>query len=121
MLSDRRAKILSTIGPSTQSRKGLEKAVFAGMNLARLNFSRGTHDIHAQVVHDLRALSPTWEAPVAILQDLQGPKIRVGRFEPGPILLEEGEKVFITNEDILGKAGLIPTDFKALPPIVLGE
>ena len=58
-----------------QSRKGLEKAVFAGMNLARLNFSRGTHDIHAQVVHDLRALSPTWEAPVAILQDLQGLKI----------------------------------------------
>ena len=114
MLSERRVKIVATIGPATQSRANLEKAILAGMNVARLNFSHGTHEVHARVIDDLRDLSRQWGASVSILQDLQGPKIRVGRFEGGSIELVEGEKVLITTDDVLGKPGLIPSDFKAL-------
>lgn len=118
MLSERRVKIVATIGPAINSRDGLEKAILAGMNVARLNFSHGTHEMHAQVIDTIRDLSRKWNAPVSILQDLQGPKIRVGRFENGSIELEEGQKVTVTTEEILGKPGLIPTDFKALPDTV---
>lgn len=118
MLSERRVKIVATIGPSTNTRENLEKALLAGMNVARLNFSHGTHEMHAGVIESLRDLTQSWSAPVSILQDLQGPKIRVGKFEGGMIELTEGEKVFVTNRDIIGKPGLIPTDFKALPSTV---
>lgn len=114
MLSERRVKIVATIGPATNSREGLEKAILSGMNVSRLNFSHGTHEMHASVIDNIRDLSRKWNAPVTILQDLQGPKIRVGKFEGGSIQLAEGEKVFITVEDVLGKKGLIPSDFKAL-------
>lgn len=118
MLSERRVKIVATIGPATSSREGLEKALLSGMNVSRLNFSHGTHDVHASVIDNLREVSHKWRAPVSILQDLQGPKIRVGKFEDGKIILEEGQKVFITSRDIVGKKGLIPTDFRALPETV---
>ncbi|MGE5085451.1 MAG: pyruvate kinase, partial [Bacillota bacterium] len=83
MLADRRAKIVATIGPSTRDEKNLEKAIKAGMNVARLNFSHGSHEDHLKVVHSIRKLSKELKAPVAILQDLQGPKVRVGKFENG--------------------------------------
>lgn len=118
MLSERRVKIVATIGPATSSREGLEKAILSGMNVARLNFSHGSHEMHAPVIENLRELSKKWSAPVAILQDLQGPKIRVGKFEKGSITLTAGEKVTITNREVLGTTGLIPTDFKALPQTV---
>jgi pyruvate kinase len=118
MLAERRVKIVATIGPSTQSREALEKAILSGMNVARLNFSHGTHDVHAQVIDNIRDLSRKWNAPVCILQDLQGPKIRVGRFEGGSIELKDGDQVTVTIDDVMGKPGLIPTDFKALPGTV---
>lgn len=114
MLSERRVKIVATIGPATQARESLEKAILAGMNVARLNFSHGTHEVHAQVIENIRSLSQKWHAPVSILQDLQGPKIRVGKFEGGSIKLTEGEKVTVTVAEVLGKPGLIPSDFKLL-------
>lgn len=115
MLADRRAKIVATIGPATRDEKNLEKAIKAGMNVARLNFSHGSHEDHLKVVHSLRKLSQELRAPVAILQDLQGPKIRVGKFENGSIEIKPGEKVVITTAAVLGKPGLIPSDFKELP------
>src|SRR5258708_5967959 len=118
MLSERRVKIVATIGPATQSPEALEKAILAGMNVARLNFSHGTHEVHAKVIDDIREISRKLNAPVSILQDLQGPKIRVGRFEGGQIELKDGEKVTVTTEDVQGKPGLVPTDFKALPGTV---
>ncbi len=118
MLSERRVKIVATIGPATSSREGLEKALLSGMNVSRLNFSHGTHDVHAGVIQNIRELSKQWAAPVTILQDLQGPKIRVGKFEGGQIELGEGKKVFVTVRDVLGKQGLIPSDFKALTETV---
>lgn len=115
MLADRRTKIVATIGPATQKREHLRNAIMAGMNVARLNFSHGTHEDHLAVIHNLRELSAELRAPVTILQDLQGPKIRVGRFEKGSIELVEGEAVVITIDAVQGRPGLIPTDFKALP------
>ena len=115
MLADRRTKIVATIGPATKSRANLRKAILNGMNVARLNFSHGTHADHLDVIKDLRELSDELHAPLTILQDLQGPKIRVGRFETGSIELVEGERVVITIDDVPGKPGLIPTDFRALP------
>lgn len=115
MLADRRTKIVATIGPAIRGKDNLRRAIAAGMNVARLNFSHGSHEDHLQVIKDLRALSEEMGAPLTILQDLQGPKIRVGRFENGAIDIEEGEKVVITVKDVLGKPGLIPSDFKKLP------
>jgi pyruvate kinase len=117
MLADRRAKIVATIGPSTQSEKALEKAIKAGMNVARLNFSHGEHSTHLQVIQSLRKLSQELQAPVSILQDLQGPKIRVGKFKDDKIELKVGEVVKITTDEILGEPGLIPSDFKELPQV----
>lgn len=114
MLADRRTKIVATIGPATHERENLKRAIMAGMNVARLNFSHGSHEDHLAVIKNLRELSAELRAPVTILQDLQGPKIRVGRFEGGSIELTEGEKVVITTEKILGKPGLIPSDFKEI-------
>lgn len=118
MLSERRVKIVATIGPATNTRDGLEKAILSGMNVARLNFSHGTHEMHAGVVDNIRDLARQWNAPVCVLQDLQGPKIRCGKFEGGSIELTEGEKVTVTVRDVPGKPGLIPTDFKALASTV---
>ncbi|AHI06026.1 hypothetical protein BDW_07630 [Bdellovibrio bacteriovorus W] len=115
MLANRRAKIVATIGPATHSEENLEKAIKAGMNVARLNFSHGTHEDHLQVIQSLRKLSRDLRAPVAILQDLQGPKVRVGKFENGSIEIKPGEKLVITTDEVLGKPGLIPSDFKELP------
>jgi pyruvate kinase len=114
MLADRRVKIVATIGPATQSEENLEKAIRAGMNVARLNFSHGTHEQHLEVIRRLRDLSTKLAAPVTILQDLQGPKIRVGKFENGFIEIKKGEKVRITILPVLGKEGLIPSDFPEL-------
>lgn len=114
MLADRRVKIVATIGPSTASEEALEKAIRAGMNVARLNFSHGHHEDHLKVIKSIRKLSKELQAPVTILQDLQGPKIRVGRFKEGKVTVEVGEKVTITTRDVVGDKGLIPSDFKNL-------
>lgn len=115
MLAERRAKIVATIGPATKTPEQLEKAVKAGMNVARLNFSHGTHPEHLEVLLSLRKIARDLAAPVTILQDLQGPKVRVGKFENGFIEITPGEEVRVTTDQVLGKPGLIPSDFKELP------
>lgn len=114
MLAIRRAKIVATLGPSTRDEVNIKKAIEAGMNVARLNFSHGTHDEHFAVIKIIREISIELKAPVTILQDLQGPKIRVGLFEKGYIELKAKQTVTITIEDVIGTDGLIPSDFKEL-------
>ncbi len=114
MLALRRAKIVATIGPATRDPENLKKAIQAGMNVARLNFSHGTHAEHLAVIKSIRTLAVELKAPVMILQDLQGPKVRVGLFEKGSIELEEKQIVTVTIEDVLGRDGFIPSDFKEL-------
>lgn len=115
MLADRRTKIVATIGPASSSREGLEKAIRAGMNVARLNFSHGDHALHLQVLNHIRELSSELNAPVSILQDLQGPKIRVGKLKNGKVELKEGQQVKISTTLEIGDEKVLTTDFKELP------
>lgn len=114
----RKVKIVATLGPSTSSEETIENAILSGMNVARLNFSHGTHDLHLKNIQTLRALSQKLNAPIAILQDLQGPKIRVGQFENGQITLTKDQVIEMTTESIVGNSQLIPTDLISLPDIV---
>ncbi len=111
----RRAKIVCTLGPASSSPEVLEKMIEAGMNVARLNFSHGTYDQHREMYNRIRALSEKLGKPVAILQDLQGPKIRVGTFADGKIELEEGQTFIITSEDCEGDSERVSTTYKELP------
>src|SRR3954469_15009935 len=84
---DRRSKIVCTIGPASDSREALEKLIQAGMDVARLNFSHGSHQEHARRLETLRAAATSCKKPVAALQDLCGPKIRTGMFPRGAYVL----------------------------------
>ena len=112
----RRTKIVCTIGPATQSEEKLEQLIRAGMNVARLNFSHGMHEEHLQVMQRVRAIAERLGCPIAILQDLQGPKIRTGVLQDGkPVTLVDGSQVTITIRDIVGNGQTISTTYKALP------
>ncbi|MEK7440162.1 MAG: pyruvate kinase, partial [Chloroflexota bacterium] len=80
-----RIKIIATIGPASDTPEKIESLIKAGMNVARLNFSHGTHDYHAQLITNIRSAAARLKKPIAILQDLQGPKIRVGEFPNGGV------------------------------------
>lgn len=109
-------KIVCTIGPATNSEERLEQLIQAGMNVARLNFSHGKQEEHGLVIERVRAISERLGIPVAILQDLQGPKIRVGVLQDGqPVMLVDGANITITTRDVPGTAQVIPTTYKALP------
>ena len=94
MSTTHKAKIVATIGPASQEESVLEKLVAAGMNVARMNFSHGTHEEHAERIALIRKISEKVGSSVGIIQDLQGPKIRVGQLDE-PIQLAEGEKVIL--------------------------
>ena len=112
----RRTKIVCTIGPATESEERLEQLMRAGMNVARLNFSHGTQQEHKRVIERVRALSLRLGYAVAILQDLQGPKIRTGALQDGkPITLVDGTQVTITTRDVVGNAQIISTTYQAFP------
>ena len=112
----RRTKIVCTIGPATSSAEKLEQLIRAGMNVARLNFSHGTHDEHAQVIERLRAIAARLGCAVAILQDLQGPKIRTGALLGGhTVRLVDGNTLTITTRPIAGNAEVVSTTYPQLP------
>ena len=98
----RRTKIVCTIGPATSSREMLDRLVAAGMDVARLNFSHGTHEEHAEVMRAIREGEATWGHPITIVQDLQGPKVRLGRFVGGQALLLNGETFTLSAKNIMG-------------------
>ncbi len=112
----RRTKIVCTIGPASNSEEMLEKLMRAGMNVARLNFSHGTHEEHAAVIERVRSVSARLNWAVAILQDLQGPKIRTGALQGGePVRLVDGAEVTITTRPLQGNAQIISTTYPRLP------
>ncbi len=109
----KRTKIVCTLGPATHTEEKLIALVKAGMNVCRLNFSHGTHEDHAELIRLIRAVSKKTGEPLTILQDLQGPKIRVGSLPEKGILLEAGKEViFTTSEKLTGKK--IPVTYPAL-------
>lgn len=112
----RKAKIVATIGPASHSEEILEKLVLAGMNVARMNFSHGTHEQHAERINCIRKVSEKLGVCIGILQDLQGPKIRVGELSE-PVQLSEGEEVtlYATGTTPTGNGEKkIPVDFRQL-------
>ncbi len=112
----RRTKIVCTIGPATNSDEKLEQLVRAGMNVARLNFSHGMQDEHALVIERIQAISARLGCSIAILQDLQGPKIRTGLLQGGqPLELVDGARVTITTRPVIGDAQTIATTYELLP------
>ncbi|MBE9259880.1 MULTISPECIES: pyruvate kinase [Aphanizomenonaceae] len=100
--SQRRTKIVATIGPATSSPEMLKGIIEAGATTLRLNFSHGTHADHQRSIRLIRQTAFELNRPVAILQDLQGPKIRLGRFETGSIILAKGDRFTLTNRPIEG-------------------
>jgi pyruvate kinase len=106
----RRTKIVATLGPASESDAVLRKLLAAGMDVARLNFSHGTRAWHGRLIRRLRTLAGEAGVPLAILQDLQGPKIRVGRLA-APVKLEEGAEVTLTTRSVVGRGPRIPVPF----------
>ncbi|AXE54522.1 pyruvate kinase [Aurantimicrobium sp. MWH-Uga1] len=111
----RRAKIVATLGPATSSYESLKSIIEAGVDVARMNLSHGSYDVHEEVYRNVRKAAADVGKPVAVLVDLQGPKIRLGKFEGGPYDLAEGDIFKITIEDIVGNKEISSTTFKGLP------
>lgn len=111
----RKAKIVSTLGPASSSERVIEQLIGAGVDVFRLNFSHGTRDEHAENVGRIRHISDGMQRSVAILQDLQGPKIRVGKLAQDPIKLEEGSRLTVTTREVPGDAECVSTTYARLP------
>ncbi|MGO1628843.1 MULTISPECIES: pyruvate kinase [unclassified Microbacterium] len=111
----RRAKIVATLGPATSTKDKVRELIEAGVDVARLNLSHGDHSVHDANYDNVRAAAAEFSKPVAILADLQGPKIRLGKFENGPHELAEGDIFKITTDDIAGTKEIVSTTFKGLP------
>jgi len=110
----RRAKIVCTLGPAVGTAEQITALVESGMDVARLNFSHGEHADHERNYHLVRTASDSVGRAVAVLADLQGPKIRLGRFVDGPVLWATGSRVCITVEDVEGTAERVGTTYKNL-------
>jgi len=113
----RRTKIVATIGPASRNPAVLQSLVDAGLDVARLNFSHGEHAQHLEVIQSVRAISARVGRPIALLQDLSGPKIRTGKVaSPDGIELQDGAKIAITiDETVVGTPALISTTYDPLP------
>ncbi len=110
----RRAKIVCTLGPASNTENAVQALVDAGMDCARLNFSHGDHAGHQHVADLVRAAARKARRPVAILGDLSGPKMRVGRFADGPIVLVAGQSFTLTTEACEGDANRVSVTYKSL-------
>ncbi|MFG1811299.1 pyruvate kinase [Streptomyces sp. NPDC049040] len=111
----RRAKIVCTLGPAVDSYDQLKTLVEAGMNVARLNFSHGSHAEHEDRYQRVRKVAEETGRAVGVLADLQGPKIRLGKFADGPVELVAGDEFTITTEDVAGDKTICGTTYKGLP------
>jgi pyruvate kinase len=111
----KKTKIVCTIGPASESPQTLEALMQAGMNIARLNFSHGTPEEHLRKIRTIRQIADQSKEPVAILQDLSGPKIRVGRVKEGGAELRQGEIFFLTSQEIIGDEKRVSVNYPSLP------
>jgi pyruvate kinase len=114
-LPHNKTKIVCTIGPASESPDVMEKMIRAGMNIARLNFSHGDLDSHRVVVRNLRSAARSAGKRLAIMGDLSGPKMRIGRIKEEPVELKPGDSFVLTTDDIVGDSGRASVTFKRLP------
>jgi pyruvate kinase len=117
-----KTKILATVGPASNNEETLTELVMAGADIFRLNFSHGTHDVHAEVIKLIRKINKDHKQNIGILQDLQGPKIRVGEVENNGVLIKQGEQITITIDPVMGNSSLVSTVYQNLPnDVVSGD
>jgi pyruvate kinase len=117
-LPPNKTKIVCTIGPASHSRDVMEKLLLAGMNVARLNFSHGDFSGHSEVITNLRAAARATGSRLAIMADLPGPKMRIGKFDSEPTELMPGDLFTLTTDDIVGDAHRVSVSFARLPCVV---
>src|SRR5437879_2606854 len=110
----RRAKIVCTLGPATSGPRTITELVAAGLDVARLNMSHGDHETHRAAYQAVRAASDASGRSVGVLVDLQGPKIRLGRFAAGPVTLAAGQEFTITGQDVPGDQNEVSVSYPAL-------
>jgi len=112
---DKKTKIVATVGPASESAEMLYQLAQAGVNVFRLNFSHGTHEDHLERIKRIRQNNKTYGISIGILQDLQGPKIRIGNVEhKDGVLIEAGQQLVFTNDDIVGTAQRVSTPYKGM-------
>ena len=111
----RRAKIVATLGPATSSYESIRAIIEAGVDVARMNLSHGSYDVHEEIYRTVRKAAADVDKAVGIFVDLQGPKIRLARFENGPHDLARGDIFTITTDDVLGTKEKVGTTYKGLP------
>ena len=116
-----RTKIIATIGPSSSDYQTLTEMVIKGVDVVRLNFSHGSHKDHKKVISNVRKISDELGVPITILQDLQGPKIRVGKLEKEQIVLKDGNNLSVTSKNIIGNQDSICIDNNVIGDIKIGE
>ena len=113
-------KIVCTIGPACSSEEQLRALIKAGMNVARLNFSHGTRQSHREWVRRLRKVAREMDSPLCIMQDLSGPKVRIGKFRDGKVFLSPGQKFSLTDDEILGDEKRVHVDIEDLSGLAAG-
>ena len=111
----KKTKIVCTLGPSSNTPEIIEKMIKAGMNVARFNFSHGSHEEHKQRIDMVRAASQKLGIPVALLLDTKGPEIRLGKFKNGSIMMEAGKDFTLTARDVEGDETIASMNYKELP------
>src|SRR5215468_1716077 len=115
VLPAHKTKIVATIGPASESPDMLARLIHAGLNVARLNFSHGSPSKHVEVIRRIRDAARETGRRVAIMADLPGPKLRLGKIDPEPIQLTPGANFKLTSEDIIGDTQRASTTFERLP------
>src|SRR5215471_12273950 len=118
VLPAHKTKIVATIGPASESSEMLARLIRAGLDVARLNFSHGNLEKHAEVIRRIRDAAQQTGRRVAIMADLPGPKMRLGKIDPEPIQLLSGAHFSLTSEDVVGNEHRVSTSFEQLPRVV---
>ena len=113
-VSFNKTKIVATVGPASNSKEMLRALIKEGVDVFRLNFSHGTHEDHLKVITNVRELNEELGTKICLLQDLQGPKIRVNEMQPD-VVIERGQELIITTRELLGNREIVSTSYKTLP------
>ena len=111
----RKTKIICTIGPSSEDPAVIREMCLAGMNVARLNFSHGTHPEHQRKIDAIKAVREELDMPIAIMLDTKGPEYRIGTFEGGSVTLRDGDDFTFTARDVVGDGSIVSVSYKGLP------
>ena len=115
LITAKKTKIVATIGPASESKEMIEKLARAGVNIFRINTSHGNLSIFKKVIRRIRDVEKKLDTYISVLLDLQGPKIRIGKFKKGFIEIYRGQRLIFTTERVLGDDKIVPIKYKNFP------